>query len=217
MHATVTMHYTDAPLMGVLEDFARQAGGNLGIDDPSVAKFAEGRIATINLDNADFWQAMRRSRTPAGCPRGSVNPESPWLRPRTAASCRSIFPINTFDPAAACSSRTPDPGNANHYLRDRSNHGRPAADAQRDPRAEAARNRRAQLRLAQGLRRRQRPFTHAGRAQSPVLPRSHDAAWRAATVVVASDRSPRSPRHGKQNCPPPRRDQYFRTNPQSSS
>jgi len=71
LHAIVTMHYTHAPLMKVLADFARQAGGNLGIDDPSVVKFAEGRVATINLDNAGFWQAMRAVKDASGL--------SPWV------------------------------------------------------------------------------------------------------------------------------------------
>jgi hypothetical protein len=71
LHATVTMHYAHAPLMKVLADFARQAGGNLGIDDPSVAQFAEGRVATIDLDNADFWQAMRAVKDVSGL--------SPWI------------------------------------------------------------------------------------------------------------------------------------------
>jgi hypothetical protein len=71
LHASVTMHYTDAPLMKALDDFARQAGGNLGIDDPSVVKFAAGRVATINLDNADFWQAMRAVKDASGL--------SPWI------------------------------------------------------------------------------------------------------------------------------------------
>jgi hypothetical protein len=66
LHAMVTMHYTDAPLMKVLADFARQAGGNLGIDDPSVAKFAAGRAVTIDLHNADFWQAMRAVKDASG-------------------------------------------------------------------------------------------------------------------------------------------------------
>ncbi|MGD0387446.1 MAG: hypothetical protein ABSC42_00710 [Tepidisphaeraceae bacterium] len=66
LHAMVTMHYANAPLMKVLTDFARQAGGNLGIDDPSVAKFAAGRVATIDLDNADFWQAMRAVKDASG-------------------------------------------------------------------------------------------------------------------------------------------------------
>jgi hypothetical protein len=71
LHARVTMHYTHAPLTKVLADFARQAGGNLGIDDPSVAKFAEDRVATIDLDNADFWQAMRAVKDASGL--------SPWV------------------------------------------------------------------------------------------------------------------------------------------
>jgi hypothetical protein len=90
LHATVTMHYTDAPLMKVLADFARQAGGNLGIDDPSVAKFAQGRIATINLDNADFWQAMRAVKDASGL--------SPWVGQSgltlAPAEGRGIMPVD---------------------------------------------------------------------------------------------------------------------------
>jgi hypothetical protein len=71
MHAIVTMHYTNAPLMKVLTDFARQAGANLGIDDPAVAAFAHGRLATVNLDNADFWQALRAVKDASGL--------TPWI------------------------------------------------------------------------------------------------------------------------------------------
>jgi len=59
LHATVTMHYANAPVQKILEDFAAQSGGDLGISDPSVQTFTRGRIASVDLDNAGFWQALR--------------------------------------------------------------------------------------------------------------------------------------------------------------
>ncbi len=59
MHASVTMHYAGAPVKQILADFAAQAGGNLGVSDPAVATFVDGRIANVDLDNAGFWQALR--------------------------------------------------------------------------------------------------------------------------------------------------------------
>ena len=107
LHAMVTMHYTNAPLMKVLADFAQQAGGNLGIGAPSVARFAEGRSATINLDHADFWTALCASRTPAGFRPGLDHPACPSPRPMDPSSCRSIFPTSMLVAAAASSSFPP--------------------------------------------------------------------------------------------------------------
>jgi hypothetical protein len=59
LHAMVTMHYTSAPVKKILSDFAAQAGGDLGIDDPAVAKFVEGKVGSVDLDKAGFWQALR--------------------------------------------------------------------------------------------------------------------------------------------------------------
>jgi hypothetical protein len=59
MHASVTMHYANTPVTKILADFAAQAGGDLGIGDPSVATFVDGRVASVDLDNAGFWQALR--------------------------------------------------------------------------------------------------------------------------------------------------------------
>jgi hypothetical protein len=59
LHASVTLHYEKAPMLTVLNDFAGQAGGRLGIDEPLVVKFAQGRKVSVDLDEADFWQAMR--------------------------------------------------------------------------------------------------------------------------------------------------------------
>jgi hypothetical protein len=59
MHASVTMHYANAPVKKILTDFATQAGGDLGIGDPAIATFVDGRVASVDLDNAGFWQALR--------------------------------------------------------------------------------------------------------------------------------------------------------------
>ena len=53
------MHYTSAPVKKILSDFAAQAGGDLGIGDPAVATFVDGRVASVDLDKAGFWQALR--------------------------------------------------------------------------------------------------------------------------------------------------------------
>jgi hypothetical protein len=59
LHATITMHYKDAPLQTVLNEFAWQAGGDLEVRHPTVTSYAQERTASIDLDHADFWQALR--------------------------------------------------------------------------------------------------------------------------------------------------------------
>jgi hypothetical protein len=59
LHALVTMHYANAPVMQILNDFAGQAGADLGISDPSVAQFVEGRLGSVDLNGAGFWQSLR--------------------------------------------------------------------------------------------------------------------------------------------------------------
>jgi hypothetical protein len=59
LHASITMHYSSAPLKQVLDDFAAQAGTDLGLGDPSVTNYIQGRSASIDLDNAGFWPALR--------------------------------------------------------------------------------------------------------------------------------------------------------------
>ena len=71
LHARVTMHYTDAPVKKILDDFAAQAGGDLGVGDPPVATFTQGRVASVDLDNADFWQALRAVSDASGL--------KPWI------------------------------------------------------------------------------------------------------------------------------------------
>jgi hypothetical protein len=59
LHATITMHYKNTPLQTVLNEFAWQAGGDLEVRHPTVTSYAQDRTASIDLDHADFWQALR--------------------------------------------------------------------------------------------------------------------------------------------------------------
>jgi len=59
LHAAVTMHYKDAPLQTVLNEFAWQSGADLDVRQPSVTSYAQDRTASIDLDRANFWQALR--------------------------------------------------------------------------------------------------------------------------------------------------------------
>ena len=59
LHASLTMHYTDAPLAKVVNDFAWQSGGDLGAADPTLAQYLKDRTASLDLNNADFWTAMK--------------------------------------------------------------------------------------------------------------------------------------------------------------
>jgi len=62
LHATITLHYKNAPVSQVVEDFANQAGSRMGIDDPMVVKFMKNQTASIDIDidNEDFWKALRQ-------------------------------------------------------------------------------------------------------------------------------------------------------------
>ncbi len=62
----ITMHYTNAPLQDVLDDFAAQAGADLGVDRPIITEYAKSRLATVDLDHADFWHAMRQVMDTSG-------------------------------------------------------------------------------------------------------------------------------------------------------
>jgi hypothetical protein len=55
----ITMHYKDAPLQTVLDDFAAQAGADMGVNRPRNSDYSKTRTASIDLDHADFWQALR--------------------------------------------------------------------------------------------------------------------------------------------------------------
>ncbi|MGD0463074.1 MAG: hypothetical protein ABSB74_11370 [Tepidisphaeraceae bacterium] len=73
LHAMVTMHYKDAPLQTVLNEFAWQAGADLEVRQPAVTGYAQGRTASIDLDRADFWLALRAVSDASGL--------RPWVGP----------------------------------------------------------------------------------------------------------------------------------------
>jgi hypothetical protein len=55
----ITIHCHDAPLAGVLEDFAGQAGADLGVDRQEIREFVANRKISLDLDHVDFWTALR--------------------------------------------------------------------------------------------------------------------------------------------------------------
>jgi hypothetical protein len=57
--SVITIHCHDAPLAGVLQDFASQAGADLGVDRPEIRPYVSSRRISLNLDHADFWTALR--------------------------------------------------------------------------------------------------------------------------------------------------------------
>jgi hypothetical protein len=54
----ITLHYKNAPLEDVLDDFAKQAGADLGVNSPEVVNFARGKRIDVDVDHVDFWQAL---------------------------------------------------------------------------------------------------------------------------------------------------------------
>jgi hypothetical protein len=81
--SVITMHYKDAPLQGVLEDFAAQADADLGVQRRPIVEYAKSRRISIDLDRADFWTALRVVSDRAG------------LRPQPYASDpRMVFQVN---------------------------------------------------------------------------------------------------------------------------
>jgi hypothetical protein len=56
----ITMHFRNAPLMDVLEDFSRQANAEMGIHEATVTDYARNRRITIDLDHVSFWVALAR-------------------------------------------------------------------------------------------------------------------------------------------------------------
>jgi hypothetical protein len=57
--SVITIHCTDAPLQGVLEDFAHQAGADLGVYRLEIRGYLQSHKITLNLERADFWTALQ--------------------------------------------------------------------------------------------------------------------------------------------------------------
>jgi hypothetical protein len=56
--SVITLHYHDAPLATVLNDFATQARADLGLRRPEIAGVIGNRRASIDLDHVNFWTAL---------------------------------------------------------------------------------------------------------------------------------------------------------------
>jgi hypothetical protein len=95
LHAAVTMHYKDAPLQTVLNEFAWQAGGDLEVRRPAVTGYAQGRTVSIDLDRANFWQALRVLSDASGLHPG-VGPQGLTLSPLSQRSFIQIDLANRY-------------------------------------------------------------------------------------------------------------------------
>ncbi|MGD0540024.1 MAG: hypothetical protein ABSB33_00765 [Tepidisphaeraceae bacterium] len=69
----ITIHCHDAPLAGVLEDFASQAGADLGVDRPEIRPLIASKKISLDLDHVDFWTALRAVENGSGLHAGSGN------------------------------------------------------------------------------------------------------------------------------------------------
>jgi hypothetical protein len=56
--SVITLHYKNAPLPTVLNDFATQAGADLGVRRPEIAGFIGNRYVSVDLDHVNFWTAL---------------------------------------------------------------------------------------------------------------------------------------------------------------
>ena len=81
--SVITMHYKDAPLQVVLEDFVRQADADMGIQRRQIVNYSKSRRISIDLDHADFWTALHTISDRSG------------LRPQPYVSdSRMVFQVN---------------------------------------------------------------------------------------------------------------------------
>jgi hypothetical protein len=74
--SVITLHYKDAPLQTILEDFSRQARADLGIHRTRILQFTHGRTASINLDHAGFWETLAAISNATGLHPAPFNGES---------------------------------------------------------------------------------------------------------------------------------------------
>jgi hypothetical protein len=93
--ATITLHYQDAPLQEVLDDFARQAGADMGTSGPRIMQFARSRHASIDLERADFLTALSAVTQAGGLRPGLNGSNALVLMPVRAAA--NTMPMNLFN------------------------------------------------------------------------------------------------------------------------
>ncbi|MGD0463075.1 MAG: hypothetical protein ABSB74_11375 [Tepidisphaeraceae bacterium] len=95
----ITIHCHDAPLAGVLEDFASQAGAALGVDRPEIRQFVMSKKISLNLDHVDFWTALRAVEDGSGLHTRPENgngrmilDNSGWFEPSNSDRARVFGP-----------------------------------------------------------------------------------------------------------------------------
>lgn len=54
----ITLHYKNAPLTTILNDFSAQAGADLGVRRPEIVSFLGNRKGSVDLDHVSFWAAL---------------------------------------------------------------------------------------------------------------------------------------------------------------
>jgi hypothetical protein len=64
--SVITMHFKDAPLATVLNDFSAQAGTDLGVRRQELASFIANRRVSVDLDHANFWSGLETIGTISG-------------------------------------------------------------------------------------------------------------------------------------------------------
>jgi hypothetical protein len=62
----ITMHYTGAAIVDVLEDFSRQAHADLHARSPMILNMAQNQKIDLNLDHVGFWEAVDKISSVTG-------------------------------------------------------------------------------------------------------------------------------------------------------
>ena len=94
--AAITLHYQDAPLQDVLDDFSRQAGADLGVTSARIVEYSKSRRVSIELDHASFLSAMQTISQGSGLRPGLDGSNSLVLMPSRSAANAPSF--NIFNP-----------------------------------------------------------------------------------------------------------------------
>jgi hypothetical protein len=94
--SATTLHFRDAPLQNVLEDFSRQTGAELGVSGARIVEYAKTRRVSVDLDHAGFLSALQAISQAAGLRPGLNGANSLVLMP--GWSTANPLPFNIFNP-----------------------------------------------------------------------------------------------------------------------
>jgi hypothetical protein len=89
--SVITMHYKDAPMQDVLNDFAIQSQADLGVHRTLVTDFAKDKRITVDLDRANFWQALRMIHDRTGLQPQLYSNESRMVLDPNAGNAFDLF------------------------------------------------------------------------------------------------------------------------------